>query len=104
MAHQFSRTITFLIVPIRVTRFQRRGCGHTRNGTLLESVPVGTVTVRTVFENTSITAGLPLKVTLVAPARLFPSILTTVPTLPEVGSISTNPPKLSDRLKTEPQP
>jgi hypothetical protein len=33
---------------------------------------------------------VPLKVTLVAPARLFPRIVTFVPALPEVGFVSPN--------------
>jgi len=50
-------------------------------------------------EDTPKTAGVPLKVTLLAPVRLVPRILTTAPTLPEVGCVSTNGPKPTDRLK-----
>ena len=49
-------------------------------------------------------AGVPLKVTLVAPVRLFPRILTTAPTLPEEVCVSTNGPRPTERLKTVPQP
>src|ERR1022692_844339 len=84
-----------------------------RKGTLLESVPlgvttwtvpvvapVGTVVVISELETTSKTAAVPLKLTLVAPVRFVPRILTAAPTLPKVGSVSTNGPKPTDRLKT----
>jgi hypothetical protein len=41
-------------------------------------------------------------VTLVAPVRFVPRILTATPTLPEVGFVSTNGPRPTDRLKTVP--
>jgi hypothetical protein len=91
--------------------------GRTRNGTLLESLPpgvttctlplvasTGTVVVINELEITVNVAALPLNVTLVAPVRLVPRILTSFPTLPEVGCVSTNGPRPSDRLKTVPQP
>src|ERR1017187_2371379 len=87
-----------------------------RKGTLLESVPlgvttwtvpvvapVGTVVVIKYRDLTVNVAAVPLKVTLVAPVRSVPRILTAAPTLPEVGSTSTNGPKPTDRLKTVPQ-
>jgi hypothetical protein len=69
--------------------------GSTRKGTLLDSVPLG-VTTWTVpllapagtlvpikeLESTSKSAAVPLKLTLVAPVRLFPRISTTSPTVP----------------------
>ena len=89
--------------------------GSTRKGTLLDNVPLGvttstvpvvapagTVVVSSVLDNTSITAGVPLKATLVAPSRLFPRILTTAPTLPEVGCVSTDGLRPRDSLKTVP--
>src|SRR5580658_2542660 len=89
---------------------------RTVNGTLLESVPrrgeitwtvpvvasVGTVVVISDLELTLNVAGVPLKVTLVAPVRKLPRILTVAPTLPEVGSVSTNWPSPTFRLKTVP--
>lgn len=66
--------------------------GTTLKRTLLESVrygvstwtlpvvaPIGTVTPITELEIASITAGVPLNVTLVAPVRLVPRILTVIP-------------------------
>ena len=89
----------------------------TRNDTLLESVllgvstltspvvaPVGTVVVISELETTLKTAAVPLKVTLVAPVRSVPRIITAAPTLPEVGSVSANGPKPKDRLKIVPSP
>jgi hypothetical protein len=89
--------------------------GATRNGTLLESVPLGvttptvpvvapdgTVAVIKVLELTVKLAGVPLNVTLVAPVKLLPRILTVAPTLPLVVCGSTNGPRPKDRLKTVP--
>lgn len=89
--------------------------GLTRKGTLLESVPcgittwtlpvvapAGTVAPIKELEITLKTAAVPLKVTLVAPVRLVPRISTTAPALPEVGCVSTNGPRPTDRLKTVP--
>jgi hypothetical protein len=39
----------------------------------------------------------------VAPVRLVPRMLTAAPTLPEAGSVSTNRPRPTDRLKIVPQ-
>jgi len=87
----------------------------TLNGTLLESVrlgvttttfpvvaPAGTVVVINDLDFTSKTAVVPLNVTLVAPFRSVPRILTAAPTLPEVVCGSTNGPRPTDRLKTLP--
>ncbi len=64
--------------------------------------PVGTVAVISVLEATVKVAATPLKVTLVAPVRLFPRILTADATLPEVGRVSTYGPRPMDKLKTVP--
>src|SRR5271169_6297877 len=95
----------------------RRLYGRTRKGTLLESVrlgvttstfpvvaPAGTVVLIREGETTVKTAAGPLKLTLVAPVRLVPRILTAAPTLPEVVCVSTNGPRPTDRLKTVPSP
>ena len=89
----------------------------TRKGTLLESVPsgvttwtvpvvapVGTVVLISEAETTSKAAPVPLKLTLVAPVRFVPRILTAAPTLPEAGSVSTNGPRSTFSLKTVPKP
>ena len=80
--------------------------GRTRNFTLLFSVLVGIVTVTKPvvapvgtrvsirdFETTLNSAAVPLKLTLVAPVRSVPRILTARPTLPRVGRVSTNGPR-----------
>ena len=67
-------------------------------------VPLGTVVVISVLETTLNVAALPLKVTLLAPVRLFPRIMTAAPTLPEVGRVSTNGFSPTARLKTVPKP
>src|SRR5580658_2715954 len=90
--------------------------GSTRNATLVASAPlgvvtrtlplvtpVGTVAAIRVGETTVKTAGVPLKVTLVAPARLVPKIRTVNPTLPEVGTVLTNGPSPTDKLKMVPK-
>ena len=56
------------------------------------------------LETTLKMAALPLKVTLVAPIKSVPRILTFVPASPEVGSVSTNGLKPKDNLKIVPQP
>jgi hypothetical protein len=91
--------------------------GLTRKGTLLESVPpgvttctmplvapAGTVVVMNEFESTINVAAVPLNVTLVAPFRLLPRTVIVFPTLPDGGRVSTNGPRPTDRLKTEPWP
>jgi hypothetical protein len=92
--------------------------GHqfTVKGTLLENVPpgvttwtvpvvapAGTVVVISDFDFTVNTAGVPLKVTLVAPVSLVPRIVTAVPTAPEVGCYRKGS-KPKERLNTVPQP
>jgi len=92
------------------------GCGFygsTWNGTLLERVPldvpatstvpvvasVGTVVEIAVPEGLTVNAAaVPLNVTLVAPVRSVPKIVTAVATLPDVGSVFANGPKPTDRL------
>jgi len=54
-------------------------------------------------ETTWTTATVPLNVTLVAPVKSVPKILTAAPTLAELGRVSTNGSKPTDRLKTVPQ-
>jgi len=67
--------------------------------------PLGTVVVIAVpVELTVNVAFVPLKVTLVEPVRLLPRIVTFVPTLPEVGNVSTNGPSPTPSLKTVPTP
>jgi hypothetical protein len=90
--------------------------GITRKATLLLSVllavvtstvpvvaPIGTVVLMLVLDALNV-APAPLKVTLVAPFRLFPKIVTFLPTLPEVGFVSTNGLSPTDKLKSVPQP
>ena len=65
--------------------------------------PVGTVAVISEAELTmKEVAGVPLKVTLVAPVSWVPKILTVVFTLPDVGNVLINGPTPIDRLKTVP--
>ena len=77
--------------------------GVTRKTTLLTSVPcdvvtltlpvvapAGTVVVISELDTTVNVAITPLKLTLVAPVKLFPKIVTLAPILPEEGSVSTN--------------
>jgi len=54
--------------------------------------PTGTVVVITDGAATLKTAAVPLKVTLVAPVKLVPKILTVAPTFAEVGCVFTNGP------------
>lgn len=60
-------------------------------GVVTLTVPVvalaGTVALISAAETTVKTAELPLKVTLVAPVRLLPRMITVAPTLPEVGTV-----------------
>ena len=66
--------------------------------------PDGTFVLISDFEMTVNFAAVPLKVTLVVPVRSVPRILMAAPTWPELGSVSTNGPRPTDRLKTVPQP
>jgi hypothetical protein len=70
--------------------------------TLPVVAPAGTVVVISDGDTTVNTAAALLKVTPVAPVRFVPKILTAAPTLPEVGSVSTNGPKPTYRVKTVP--
>src|ERR1039457_6145408 len=95
---------------------EKRGLyGTTRKDALLESVPLGvttwtspllapagTVVVISELETTSKTAAVPLKLTLVAPVRSVPRILTVAPTLPKGGRGFTNGPRPTDRRNTVP--
>jgi hypothetical protein len=56
------------------------------------------------LETTVNAAALPLKVTLEAPVRSVPRIMTVAPAPPEVGSVFTNGSRPTDKLKTVPQP
>jgi hypothetical protein len=60
--------------------------------------PVGTAAVISVLDKTVNVAAVPLKLTLVVPVRLFPRMMTLAPTLPDVGSVSTNAPSPTERL------
>jgi hypothetical protein len=55
--------------------------------TLPVVAPVGTLVVISDFETTVNVAAVPLKLTLVAPVRFVPRIVTAAPTLPEVGHL-----------------
>jgi hypothetical protein len=66
--------------------------------------PAGTVAVISEADETVNAAEVPLKLTLVAPVRFVPRILTTDPTGPKVVWVLTNGPNPSERLKTVPQP
>ena len=64
--------------------------------------PVGTLVSIADAVTLSSVALVPLKATLVVPARLFPRIMTLDPTLPAVVTVFTNGPRPIDRLKTVP--
>ena len=66
-------------------------------------VPFGTLVVISVSETTLNFAGVPLKLTIVVPVRLFPKMITFAPNLPELGMVSTNGASPRERLKTVPQ-
>src|ERR1022692_2362052 len=112
-------TVRFMVVLLCLTRISIFGCwrayGTTRKDALLESVPLGvttwtfplvapavTVVVISELETTVKTAAVPLKLTLVAPVRLVPRILTAAPTLPKGGRGFTNGPRPTDRRNTVP--
>ena len=91
--------------------------GVTRKATLLLSVPlgvvtetkpvfapVGTVVLISVDDTTLNVADVPLNDTLVDPVRLFPRMITEVPTLPDVGLSTTKGFRLLAKLKTVPIP
>src|ERR1039458_6428681 len=94
-----------------------RNQGSTRNFTLLFSVLVGVITVTkpvvapvgtlasiSECDTTLNAAAVPLKLTQVAPVRSVPRILMPTPTSPDVGSVSTNGPRPTERPNTVPQP
>ena len=64
--------------------------------------PVGTVVVISELETTVNAAAAPWNVTLLAPVKFVPRIVTDEPTLPLVGAVSTNGPNPTDRLKRIP--
>jgi hypothetical protein len=68
------------------------------------AAPAGTLVVISDLDTTVNLAAVPLKVTLEAPVRSVPRILTAAPAAPEAGWVSTNRPRPQDRLKTVPQP
>jgi hypothetical protein len=85
--------------------------GVTTKFTLLVSVPpgvvtstfpvvalVGTVVVISVLDTTLKAADVPLKVTLVEPVNLFPRIMTFAPTVPDMGAVSTQGLRPTDKL------
>ena len=51
--------------------------------------PAGTVVVISVDDTTVNSVDVPLKVTAVAPVKLFPNIVTFLPAFPKVGSVVT---------------
>ena len=63
-----------------------------------------TVVVISELETTVRVAAVPLNLTLDAPVRLVPRIVTTAPTLLEVGSVLTNGPNPVDSLTHPPVP
>jgi hypothetical protein len=63
---------------------------------------LGTVVLISDFDMTSNVAGVPSKVTLLAPVRLVPRMITGAPAFPEVGQASTNGPSPRSKLKTVP--
>ncbi len=65
--------------------------------------PAGTVAVIKEALITVNVAAVPLNVTALAPFRSVPRILTSAPTLPTVGCVSTNGARPTDRLKTVPR-
>lgn len=66
--------------------------------------PAGTVVLISELLTTVKAAGVPLNVTLVACVRLFPRMMTFAPTFPEVGRVSTNGPRPTDKRKAVPKP
>jgi hypothetical protein len=64
--------------------------------------PAGTVDVIKELETTVKTAAWPLNVTLIAPVRLVPRILTGSSALPEVVCVLTNGARPRDKLKIVP--
>src|ERR1035438_8531077 len=99
-----SRTTRLTPASERSSATRSRG---TRTKTAFNKVsaepPAGTVVVIKYLDTTvKVGCDVPLKVTLVAPVRSLPRILTAAPTAPEVVCVSTNGPRPTDRLKTVP--
>ena len=66
--------------------------------------PVGTVVLIWKADTTVKVAAVPLKLTLVAPLRLLPRIVTALPTVPEAGTVLMNAARPIDSLNAVPQP
>jgi hypothetical protein len=64
--------------------------------------PLGTVVVISVAETTLNVAAVPSKLTLVAPFRFVPRMVTFFPAAPDVGMVFTNGPSPASRLKRVP--
>jgi hypothetical protein len=65
-------------------------------------VPLGTVVVISVAETTLNVAAIPSKLTVVAPVRFVPRIVTLFPAAPDAGMVLTNGPSPVLRLKIVP--
>jgi hypothetical protein len=65
---------------------------------------VGTVVSIRELDTTLKTAGVPSKVTLVVPVRLFPRMFTKVLVLPQVGLVFTNGARPIENRKIVPSP
>ncbi len=66
--------------------------------------PAGTVADISVSERTLKAAATPWNMTLVVPVRLFPRMMTFVPTLPCAGIVCTYGRSPRDKLKNTPLP
>src|SRR3984885_12693893 len=64
--------------------------------------PAGTVVRIAELDTTVNCAGVPLKLTAVAPFRFVPKIITAAPTLPEAGCVSTKGARPVETVKTMP--
>jgi hypothetical protein len=71
---------------------------------LPDVAPLGTVVEILEPDTTMNAACVPLELTLAVLFRLVPRMVTGVPTLPEVGTVTTNGVRPAARLKTVPQP
>ena len=68
------------------------------------AAPLGTEAWINVSDTTVKVVLIPLKVTLVAPVRLFPRMLTAWPAVPNAGFASTKGASPAEKLKITPQP
>ena len=66
--------------------------------------PAGTLVVIEELETTLKMAAVPLNVTLLAPVRFVPRMVTGAPTRPEAETVFTNGARPAERLKIVPQP